>query len=76
MGRRHGAALFRHAVGVARDAGAGTLRIASDPHAEGFYRRMGAVRIGEVPSRPEGRTLPLLIVRLDDAGSRVFRSSS
>jgi hypothetical protein len=38
------------------------LRIASDPFAEGFYRRMGARRVGVVPSTPRGRTLPLLLL--------------
>lgn len=64
MGHGHGAALFRHALEVARVHGARELRIASDPHAEGFYLHMGAVLVGTVPSTPEGRTLPLLVVRL------------
>lgn len=63
MGRGLGAALFRHAVATSRALGAALLRIASDPQAEGFYLRMGAERIGEVPSTPAGRTLPLLVVR-------------
>ena len=69
MGRGHGAALFRHAVECARALGGELLGIASDPHAEGFYLRMGAVRAGEVPSSPPGRVLPLLVVRLDARGS-------
>jgi GNAT superfamily N-acetyltransferase len=64
MGHGHGAALFRHAIDVARAHGARELRIASDPNAEGFYLRMGAELVGAVPSTPEGRTLPLLVVRL------------
>jgi GNAT superfamily N-acetyltransferase len=64
MGRRIGAALFRHAASVARSAGGTKLRIASDPNAEGFYRKMGARPIGEVPSTPPGRTLPLLVLDL------------
>jgi GNAT superfamily N-acetyltransferase len=59
-----GARLFDHAIHTARAGGGRCLRIASDPHAEGFYRRMGAQRIGEVPSQPEGRSLPLLAVDL------------
>lgn len=38
------------------------LRIESDPHAVGFYQRMGAQRIGEIETSP-GRFLPVL--RLD-----------
>lgn len=38
------------------------MRIESDPHAENFYLRMGAVRVGETPADMEGvkRSLPLL----------------
>ncbi len=59
-----GAALFAHAVETARAEGASQLRISSDPNAEGFYVKMGARRVGEVPSRPPGRMLPLLVFRL------------
>lgn len=63
MGRGHGAALFRHALAVAGEHGATALRIASDPNAEKFYLRMGAVRVGEVASTPPGRVLPVLWAR-------------
>jgi GNAT superfamily N-acetyltransferase len=63
MGKGVGRRLFGHAVDIARGRGARQLRIESDPHAAEFYRRMGAHDAGEAPSRPEGRTLPLL--RLD-----------
>jgi len=63
MRRGHGAALFRHALGTCRAHGASALRIASDPHAEGFYLRMGAERVGSVASTPADRTLPLLSIR-------------
>ncbi|MEM9478049.1 MAG: GNAT family N-acetyltransferase [Verrucomicrobiota bacterium] len=36
-----------------------SLRIVSDPSAAGFYLRMGAVRVGEAPSQPAGRMLPV-----------------
>ena len=60
MGAGVGARLFEHAVCTVRTLGGSQLTIASDPHAEGFYQRMGARRVGEAPSRPEGRTLPVL----------------
>jgi GNAT superfamily N-acetyltransferase len=60
IGHGVGARLLAHAVTTCRAAGASTLRIASDPFAEGFYRRMGARPAGTVPSTPRGRTLPLL----------------
>ena len=60
MRRGVGDALLRHAMECARQNGAAALRIVSDPYAEGFYVRYGARRVGVVPSRPEGRELPLL----------------
>ena len=55
-----GALMFKHAVCTVRSMDGSALRIVSDPHAEGFYLRMGARRVGEVASMPKGRTLPLL----------------
>ena len=64
IGRGIGAALFAHAAAAARQAGARRLEIQADPFAAGFYDRMGARRIGEVPSGiVPGRMLPLY--RLD-----------
>ena len=60
-----GTMLFEHALRTARSEGGSTLRIASDPNAEGFYRRMGARRVGEIPARPLGRVLPLLVIEID-----------
>jgi GNAT superfamily N-acetyltransferase len=60
MGMGIGRRLFNHATDVIRSEGGKTLRIESDPNAEGFYIKMGAHRIGHVPSQPEGRRLPLL----------------
>jgi GNAT superfamily N-acetyltransferase len=62
MGRGVGRMLFEHACTVARERGARTLRIVSDPNAEGFYLRMGARRTGTHPSTPAGRVLPALRV--------------
>jgi GNAT superfamily N-acetyltransferase len=64
MGRGHGAHLFQHAVATARAHGGTLLRIASDPHAEGFYQRLGAERVGAEPSALPDRSLPLLVVAL------------
>ena len=64
IGTGIGAQLLAHAARTMRAAGGTTLRIASDPHAEGFYRRMGARRVGEVASKPEGRKLLLLVLEL------------
>lgn len=71
MGSGVGTRLFDHAAATARSLGGATLRIASDPNAEGFYRRMGAQRVGEVASSPAGRMLPVLMFALnpDDGDS-------
>jgi GNAT superfamily N-acetyltransferase len=45
-GRGVGRALFHRARQRARDLGFATFEIESDPHAAGFYERMGAERIG------------------------------
>jgi len=65
IGRGIGSRLFAHALARAAAGGARHLRIASDPHAEGFYLQHGARRIGSVASTPEGRHLPLLEVTID-----------
>jgi N-acetylglutamate synthase-like GNAT family acetyltransferase len=42
-----GRVLFRAAVARARGLKAGAIMITAEPSAEGFYKRMGAIRIGE-----------------------------
>lgn len=67
IGRGAGRRLWEDAVDRAVELGYTRLIIQSDPNAEGFYRKLGAERIGEVPSqvRP-GRTLPLLMYPLTE----------
>ena len=66
MGTGCGRALFRHAKERAANLGIPVLEISADPNAEGFYERMGAERIGEVPAEMEGkpRVLPRMSVDL------------
>ncbi|MCB2124564.1 MAG: GNAT family N-acetyltransferase [Rhodobacteraceae bacterium] len=60
-----GRALFAEAVRIAREAGARTLVIDSDPAAAGFFRRMGASPAGEVACDcVPGHTLPRLLLAL------------
>lgn len=59
-----GRALFTHLLEHLQATDATRLVIASDPNAEGFYRSMGAQPAGRVPSRPAGRYLPRLVLRL------------
>jgi GNAT superfamily N-acetyltransferase len=57
-----GRALFLHAETTARTLGATLLKITSDPHAEGFYRHMGAITCGHQSAAmdPRPRFLPLM----------------
>ena len=60
-----GARLFQHMADQARALGIDAVKIVSNPPAEGFYRRMGAERVGT--KRPKGRvtwTQPILYLRL------------
>lgn len=66
IGAGVGRALFEHAVGRAADLGAAMVEIEADPNAEGFYRRMGARKIGERVYEMDGerRALPLLAMEV------------
>lgn len=66
MGRGLGRALLSHAAETARAHGAARLKIDSDPHAEAFYRRMGARRVGEVRADVDDvqRVLPRMEITL------------
>ena len=59
-----GKELFIHAMHEAVGQNVVAVEISSDPNAEGFYRKMGAQRIGEVASEIKGeqRVLPRLSV--------------
>ena len=66
IGTGLGRALFDHAVRRAASLGAEILGIEADPNAEGFYRRMGATRVGGISYSIAGqkRTLPVLVVEV------------
>ena len=62
IGTGVGSALWRHMLSEARRLGHAAVRIESDPHAEAFYAKMGARRVGFVASTVvPGRELPLMI---------------
>lgn len=62
IGRR----LLEALLGRAQRLGADRVLVEADPHAEDFYARRGAVRVGERPSGViAGRSLPVLAIRLD-----------
>jgi GNAT superfamily N-acetyltransferase len=65
IGRALGRRLLDAAVALARAEGFRVLAIHADPHAEEFYLRCGATRVGDVPSKSlPGRRLPLLSLAL------------
>lgn len=64
IGSGVGKQLFLHAMQGAAGQNVSAIEISSDPHAEGFYQKMGAYRMGETVSEIDGqpRILPLLEV--------------
>jgi GNAT superfamily N-acetyltransferase len=68
IGKGIGRVLFEHAMLEAASGGADAVEIEADPNAEGFYRRMGARRIGENRYEIDGheRVLPLMVVEIGD----------
>ena len=69
IGHGYGRALWQAVVGEAQRLGIQSFAIVADPHAEGFYLRMGAERIGEIASASaKNRVLPVLraVVRNDE----------
>lgn len=62
IGEGIGKDLFVHAMQTAAGENVSAVEISSDPNAEGFYKRMGAKRIGEVPADIDGQ--PRFVPRL------------
>lgn len=71
IGSGVGKALFIHAMQSAARGKVSEIEILSDPNAEGFYRKMGAHRIGESVSEIDGqpRSLPRLSINPGDPKS-------
>lgn len=65
MGRGLGRQLFETATRHAAEAGATHLIIESDPHAEDFYRHLGARPHGEVNYELDGEPRRLPVLRFD-----------
>ncbi|GGE50769.1 N-acetyltransferase [Pullulanibacillus camelliae] len=63
IGQGLGEMIWHHAMHKARELGIRRFTIDSDPYAKGFYEKMGAKHIGNVPSSVvENRLLPLMEV--------------
>ena len=57
FGKGVGRLLFNEAVSVAKERGQSEFELDSDPNAQGFYERMGCIKVGETFSSM-GRYVP------------------
>ena len=60
IGKGIGAKAIAEIRRLAKQLGIESLRIISDPNAEGFYLHQGATKVGEFESIPQNRMLPVL----------------
>ena len=67
MGRGVGRALFRHAQQRAKARGFTTFEMESDPHAAGFYKRMGAEQVRTHTTLMDGQPRELPVFRCGTA---------
>ena len=65
MGQGIGRRLFQHGLERAKTQGVFTLKIEADPHAQSFYERMGARKIGEHQSEVDSQPRILPIMEID-----------
>jgi GNAT superfamily N-acetyltransferase len=63
-----GRELFHHLTDILATRKFTCLKILADPHARGFYERMGCRFIDEYPSTIEGRTTPYLHYMFKNSG--------
>lgn len=64
IGRGIGKRLLQHAMTTVLEEGGSVLRLVAEPHAIGFYQKMGMTKIGERPSKPAGRVLDVMVLNL------------
>ena len=60
IGKGIGSTMFRHLQDQCGEIGISELAILSDPHARGFYEKMGCRYVREFPSTIKNRTTPYL----------------
>jgi N-acetylglutamate synthase-like GNAT family acetyltransferase len=60
MGAGIGRKMFQFIINHLEDIEADKLVIISDPNAETFYNKMGAIKVDLFASKPEGRMLPIM----------------
>ena len=64
IGRGYGQMLIDDVKERLGSLGAKQLKIISDPKAAGFYRRMGAMQVGEEPTKIAGRVFPVFELKI------------
>jgi len=69
IGQGIGKGLFSHLIAQLQTLGVQTCKIVAEPHAEGFYRHMGAIRIGDQPRPRLGQMLPILQLTVSPAAN-------
>ena len=74
IGAGLGKALFVHVMQRAATLNATAVELSADPNAEGFYKHMGATRIGEVRSEIEGQ--PRALPRMSIAPDSIHKSGA
>ncbi|MFN8493756.1 MAG: GNAT family N-acetyltransferase [Caldilineaceae bacterium] len=67
IGHGIGKRLFQHAISTVLEEGGAVLRLVAEPHAIGFYQKMGMTKIGERASKPAGRVLDVMALNLTRA---------
>ncbi|WP_430791436.1 GNAT family N-acetyltransferase [Virgibacillus flavescens] len=66
IGKGYGKVMWAKIIQKAKEFGMKTFTIDSDPHAKGYYEKMGAYQIAETPSTVyKDRLLPLMRVNVD-----------
>jgi GNAT superfamily N-acetyltransferase len=66
MGKGVGSQLFRHAAAHAQSAGAERLQWEAEPHAIGFYKRIGGRYLRDSEPSAWGRIIPVMGIDLGD----------
>ncbi|TFJ91376.1 GNAT family N-acetyltransferase [Lentibacillus salicampi] len=65
IGKGFGRVMWNNVIQKAQEQGIKSFTIDSDPYAKGFYEKMGAKQIGQVPSTVfKDRSLPLMKITI------------
>lgn len=67
IGSGIGSQLYNHMCEMYGKRKTGKIRVLADPHARGFYQKMGARYRGEFPSSIPGRSTPLMEIILKES---------